>query len=672
MKRKPTIADLKARVQELQARLAEQERVEATLAESQRVLSTLISNLQGMVYRCRNDRLRTMLYLSEQVLQLTGYPAADLVGNARISSADLIHPEDRARVWEVVQEALKARRPFQTTFRITAANGEEKWLWDNGQGVYAASGELIAIEGYITDITRRKRTEEHSRLLSLAIEQTSEGIAIADLERRLLFVNQAFALAHGYTPQEVVGKQIAIFHTPEQMPVVLAANKEADRTGSFKGEVWHVRRDGTPFPAYMDVRFLRDDSGGSIGVIGTLRDLTEQRRAEEERARLENQLYQIQKLEAIGQLAGGVAHDFNNLLAVILGNASIVQRDSSLPPKVREAMLDIVEAAERGSSLTHQLLAYARGGLQKPVATDLNRLIRSMVPMLERAAPSGIEFRLDLAGDLPTVVADPPRIEQIVMNLCLNALQASQPPARIGIVTRVVDLDEGQAGERGLATGQYVLLQVIDQGCGIALELRERIFEPFFTTREMGRGMGLSVAHGMVQSHRGHIAVESELGRGSTFSVWLPASNEPEMALQPSTDLPRRERPPRGSETILIVDDEAPVARTIEQMASSLGYCAVSHGDADSALAFLEHNAEDIDLVLCDVNMPERNGWEIAAFVGERCPHVAVVLTSGDEGIAETEARLGVAGFLHKPFTLMSLAKVIRAILDSKGPKGGA
>ncbi|MBP7934327.1 MAG: PAS domain S-box protein [Phycisphaerae bacterium] len=672
MKRNPTIAELKARVQELQTRLAEQERVEATLAESQRVLSTLISNLPGMVYRCRNDRLRTMLYLSEQVLKLTGYPAADLVGNARISSADLIHPEDRERIWEVVQEAVKVRKPFHTTFRITAANGEEKWLWDNGQGVYAPSGELIAIEGYITDITRRTRTEEHSRLLSLAIEQVGEGIAIVDLKRRLLFVNQAFALAHGYTPEEVVGEQIAIFHTPEQMDAVLAANEEADRAGSFRGEIWHARRDGTPFPAYMEVWFLRDERGRAIGVIGTLRDLTEQRRAEEERARLENQLYQIQKLKAIGQLAGGVAHDFNNLLAVILGNASVVQRESSLPPKVREAMLDIVEAAERGSSLTRHLLAYARGGLQKPVATDLNRLIRSMVPMLERAAPSGIGFRLDLAGDLPTVVADPPRIEQIVMNLCLNAVQASQPPARIAIVTRAVDLDEAQAGELRLTAGPYILFQVVDQGCGIALELRERIFEPFFTTREMGRGMGLSVAHGIIESHRGHISVETELGRGSTFSVWLPASNEPETALQASADLPRRERPPRGSETILIVDDEAPVARTIEQMASSLGYCAVSHGNADGALAFLQHNAEDVDLVLCDVSMPERNGWEIAAFVAERCPHVAVVLTTGDERISDTEGRPGVAGFLHKPFTLMSLARAIRAILDSRGPREGA
>lgn len=672
MKRKPTIAELNAEVQALRNQLVEREQVEAALAENQRFLSTLISYLPGMVYRCRNDRAWPMDFLSEQASSLTGHPSADLIGNARVSFAELIHPEDRERVWETVQQALKEHRSFQITYRIIAADGQERWVWENGQGVYSPAGEVLAIEGYVSDVTLQKRAEEQYRLLALAVEQISEGMAVVNLRGLVVSTNRAFALAHGYTAEQIVGKPISFFHRPDQMPAVLAALEEADRTGTFKGEIWHTRRDGSTFPAHMTVQRLRDENGQAIGMIGTLRDLSDQKLADEERDRLENQLYQIQKLEAIGQLAGGVAHDFNNFLAVILGNASVVQKDASLSPKARESIRDIVEAAERGSALTQQLLAYARGGLQKSVPTDLNRLIRALVPILERAAPSGIGFHLDLADDLPTVVADPPRIEQIVMNLCLNAVQASRPPAGIGIRTEAVDLDAARAARLRLAPGRYLLLQVIDQGCGIDPTLRQRIFEPFFTTREMGRGMGLSVAHGIVQSHRGQIVVESELGRGSTFSVWLPASNEPETALQSSSTLPAHERPPRGSETLLIIDDEPQVARTIEQMMSSLGYCTVSHHDADKALAFLKHNAEDVDLVLCDLNMPKHNGREIAAMVAKYDPRLAVLLISGAECTCETELGPGVAGALQKPFTLMSLANAVREVLNRRGLAGQA
>ena len=669
VKQKPTINELSAEVQRLRALLAERQSVDNALTESQRAMSTLISSLPGMVYRCRNDRMWTMGYVSEQALALTGYSPADFIDSARVSYAELIHPDDRGPVWEVIQEALKDRRPFQITYRITAADGREKWLWENGQGVFSPSGEVLAIEGYITDITRRTKAEYQNRLLALAIDQITEGVCLVDAHRRFLFANRACALSHGYSPEELLGKHISIFHLPEQMEAVQAATDEFERSGSFKGEVWHRHRDGSIFPMYMHAFHLRDEDGRSIGIITMMRDLTDQKRAAEERERLENQLYQIQKMEAIGQLAGGVAHDFNNLLAVILGNASVVQKNPTLSPKVREAMTDIVEAAERGSALTRQLLAYARGGVQKPVATDLNRLVRALVPILERTAPGGISFVLRLAEALPTVVADPPRIEQIVMNLCLNAIQASQPPAEIAIVTETVQLDGNKAGDLRLAPGRYLLLRVIDHGCGIDPKLHERVFEPFFSTREMGRGMGLAVAHGIVQSHRGQITLESDLGKGATFSVWLPASDERESALQPSPVVTSRERPPRGSETVLIIDDEPRVARTMEQMLSSLGYCTVSHHDADEALAFLDHNSEDVNLVLCDLNMPKHGGREIAATVAERYPGLAVILTSGaDETTAGIDTSTDAMGYVQKPFTLMSLAKAVRAALDRHGP----
>jgi signal transduction histidine kinase len=251
-------------------------------------------------------------------------------------------------------------------------------------------------------------------------------------------------------------------------------------------------------------------------------DVTERRKAEQEKTRLRAQLYQMQKLEAVGQLAGGVAHDFNNLLAVIMGNVSIVRHGAPLSPKANEALDDIMDAAERGSSLTRQLLTCARGGLQEPIPTDLNRLVRTTLPLVQRSAPKGLSFECQLGADLQPVLADPPRIEQVFINLTINSIQASRPPATISVRTAVRTPDPPTADRLGLTPSRYAVLEVADQGEGIDPDIQQRIFEPFFTTKPMGRGLGLAVTLGIVQSHGGQILVDSKPGHGSTFAVWLP------------------------------------------------------------------------------------------------------------------------------------------------------
>jgi nitrogen-specific signal transduction histidine kinase/ActR/RegA family two-component response regulator len=392
--------------------------------------------------------------------------------------------------------------------------------------------------------------------------------------------------------------------------------------------------------------------------VWSFRDVTQ-------RNRLQRQLLASQKLESIGTLAGGIAHDFNNLLAVVLGNASIYLRDKSLPVKLRSSLEDIVDAAERGSSLTHQLLAYARGGLQRLGPVDLNTLVDSVIQMLRRTSPPQLEFVLELTPHLPAIHADPSQIEHVIMNLCLNAVQASEPPCAVVVKTSLEQVDAEGAASLEIQPGQYVLLRVCDSGCGMSAETMERVFEPFFTTKFTGRGMGLAAAQGIVTSHCGQIRVESTLGAGTTMAVWLPVSAEPAQQRE-RLAAGRSINPPTGSETILILDDDVAIIRTVSQILHSLGYCVVSHTDADEALAFLASNSEDVHLVIQDLNVPRFTGRQVFELIRERAPDVPILLASGfdEPQLAQNTREWGGAGYLQKPFSISILAKMIRKVLD--------
>jgi len=609
-----------------------------------------------------------LLFLNRAMEFIHGYKSEELLGK----HLSVFHSPDQMPAVEKAWHQVHHQGHFEGEIEHLRRDGTTMVLLVHASLVHDELGKTVAAIATMRDITEQKNVEEalrRERNFNLTLVQGSPTFFVAiSAEGKTLMMNPAMLQALGYTPDEVVGKDyLATFVPPEEHEGLGRIFGHLITTTQPTLNENHVlTRDGQKILVEWHGRQVFKADGQLDYFFGVGIDITQRRRAEQERARLEAQLYQVQKLEAIGQLAGGIAHDFNNLLAVIMGNASIVKRDASLPPKVREAVGDIMRAAERGSSLTQQLLAYARGGLQQPTATDLNRLIRSVVPMLERTAPARISFDFHLANDLPTVVADPPRIEQVLVNLCLNAIQATTPPGTVTVATSAVTLEPAAAAELQIKEGRYLRLEVTDQGCGIEPELQDKIFEPFFTTKEMGRGLGLSVTHGIVQSHRGQIQVRSQPGRGTTVSVWLPASDQPEAAVRtphPMT-IPQRQRPPRGSETILVIDDEPVVADTLERLLSSLGYCVVSHTDADRALAFLGTNAEDLHLILCDLTMPKHSGRDIADLVARQYPHIAVLLTSGyDAETASSQLRGTRAGFVAKPFSLMVLAQAVRDAL---------
>ena len=404
---------------------------------------------------------------------------------------------------------------------------------------------------------------------------------------------------------------------------------------------------------------VRDQQGEITGVIGVANDVTE-------RNRLHAQLLQSQKLQSIGTLAGGVAHDFGNLLAVIIGNLSILLRKDSTPPKVKELLRDVMDAAERASALTRQLLAFARGGLQKPVPTNLNRHVESVLQIIRRTTPRQIDLAVDLDAHLPQIIADPAQMEQVIMNLCLNAVEASRPPSRIELSTACEDLDAEQSAALGLSPGRYVRLEVRDRGCGMDADTVQRVFDPFFTTKPTGRGMGLAATQGIVHSHKGQIRMKSAVNKGTTVSVWLPVApwETLQQGVLSQTGLSAL---PRGSETILLVDEHVSELQMAEANLSSLGYCAIPRADLASALEFLDTNSDDIDLVLLDVGVSHSPRVSAVKQVRKRCPQAPIFLTGRSVTHASLRRlrRQGAMGFLRKPYELPELAASVRSCLDT-------
>lgn len=540
-------------------------------------------------------------------------------------------------------------------------------MFEAGPSAADLQAEIAALQARIRELEQIEQA--HGQAVE-ALRKSEERLRfIAERSPIVLFAIErdgAISLCEGkplerlnLRSQDLVGKSVreAFLDTPQVV---------ADFDRALSGETF------TSPLSYRERSFevwyspVRDQRGEITSVIGVAIDVTE-------RNRLQAQLLQSQKLQSIGTLAGGVAHDFGNLLAVIIGNLSIILRKDSIPPKDKDLLRDIMDAAERASSLTRQLLAFARGGLQKPEPTNLNRHVESVLQIIRRTTPRRIELKADLAPDLPGIIADPAQMEQVIMNLCLNAVEASGPSGLVELSTACEELDADQAAALGLQPGRYVRLQVRDHGCGMDEEIVGRVFDPFFTTKPTGRGMGLAATQGIVHSHKGQIQIESAVGKGTTAFVWLPVAPW-ESSWQAVVAQVGANALPRGSETILLIGQQATDLQTAEARLSSLGYCTIGQPDLASALAFLETNSDDIDLVLLDAEISHLPRASPVKLIRKRCPDAPILLM----GRSLTDASLrrlhkqGAAGLVCKPFELAELAAAVRSCLDRAGRKRGS
>ncbi len=417
----------------------------------------------------------------------------------------------------------------------------------------------------------------------------------------------------------------------------------------------------------MNARMVHPDSKGAFFIEGFTTDITSRKQAEEEKKRLEEQFHQAQKLESVGRLAGGVAHDLNNLLAPILGYSELLLDEMSTRDANRRPLEEIANAGTRARSLVGQLLAFSRKQALQFQLIDLNQLLKDFESLLRRALREDIAIDWHPAGSLPKVQGDPGQLEQVVMNLAVNAQDAMPDGGRLIIETSRVELDENYAGKkRGVVPGAYVMLAVSDTGTGMDADAMEHIFEPFFTTKEKdkGTGLGLATSYGIVKQHGGNIWAYSEPGMGTTFRVYLPIAGE--TSKEPRGPLALSQKSERGFETILIVEDDPQVKTLTATMLQRMGYTVLTAENGQEALAVLQDCEDGIHLLLTDVIMPNMNGRKVFEQAARLFPGIKALYMSGytDDVIAHHGVIDPDVDFIQKPFTAKALAAKVREVLD--------
>jgi PAS domain S-box-containing protein len=499
-----------------------------------------------------------------------------------------------------------------------------------------------------------------------ALESSLEGVAILGPDRRFLYLNPAHARMHGYeTAADLVGRPWQVLYD-EAEAARLGAEIEsmvaAAGAGRWRGEALGRRRDGTCFP--QELSLARTAEGG---LVWTVRDVSEQKA-------LRDRLLQASKMEAIGRLAGGIAHDFNNLLTGILGNAQVGAGMVPTEAEVGECLAEIVRASRRAASLVRQLLVFSRRGVFEARNVDLGALVREMEKLLRRVIGEDVVFTVTTPKEHACILADAAQVEQVVMNLAVNARDAVRPGGRIAIEVAEVDLDAGYLraipDARG---GPHVALIVSDDGCGMDAETRARVFDPFFTTKEPGKGtgLGLAIVHGIVSQSGGHVTVESEPGRGTTFRVYFPRAGAPAPRAAPVETAPSPHGEGRG--TVLVVEDEETVRALAARILGRAGYTVLCAGGGEEALRIAREHRGRIELVLSDVVMPGMSGPATAQAVRSLHPEAAVLLMSGYSGDRIDRRDLLGPGvdLLPKPFAPAEcLERVKRAI--ERAPSGSA
>ncbi len=515
---------------------------------------------------------------------------------------------------------------------------------------------------------RIKVLEERFRIL---LESAPDGMVIVGSDGRIAFVNAKVESLFGFSRDEVVGQPVEILVPLERRAALrerFARPFESFEPGpALAGlDLLALRRDGTEFPVEIHLSHARTADGGV--VTAAIRDVTERGHAEERLRRTQEQLRQVQKMEAVGKLAGGIAHDFNDVLSVILSYAGFLTDAVKTDDELRSDVDEIRKAADRAVHLTRQLLAFSKEQSFTPRAVSLNEIVVGLEKMLGRMAGDAVDLTFVSDPLLGMVRADPGQLEQVVMNLVVNARDAMPGGGHIVIETTRVDLAAGQAPPRPeMEAGEYAVLAVTDTGIGMDQATRERVFEPFFTTKEKGKGtgLGLSVVYGIVAQSGGHVVVDSEPGKGTTFRVFLPRTAETadaSMSAPPS-------QAAGGSESVLLVEDDDQVRVVVATILRRNGYTVVEARNAGEAFFACGQHTVPIDLLLTDVVMPRMNGHELAARLLASHAGMKVLFMSGHPESERLDADVPVFDHLEKPVTADALLRRVRAVLDRSPPR---
>jgi two-component system, cell cycle sensor histidine kinase and response regulator CckA len=621
-------------------------------------LAGLMDGLAAIVWEADAES-RRLTYVSEGCRAVSGHDPETWLSEPDFATG-LVDAADRERV-AAAMERLGAGHRGELEYRLATPGRGVIWVVNTVRAVTALDGRRL-LQGVIVDITRRKDAE-HALLEQLSRSEEDyrtlfdlhpNPVWVYDLETlRFLAVNAATVRQYGYSRQELASMTIGDIRPQDEVPAMLVAVGNVAEGAMRSGPWHHRRRDGSVFEVEISSHTIM--FGGRRGEVVMAIDVSERRA-------LEHQLLQAQKMEAVGQLAGGVAHDFNNLALVISGHAELLL-ERSPDDASRHSMREIRRAAEHARELTQQLLAFSRRQVLHPVEIDVSAVVADIVPMLGRLIGENISLSAQLQPDLGTVRADPAQLRQVVMNLVLNARDAMPGGGRLSIETSARELEEQVAEARlELAPGSYIVLAVSDTGAGMDEATRERIFEPFFTTKEPGKGtgLGLSTVYGIVKQSGGSIWVYSELGLGTSFKVYLPRHGAAAPAVPAAASQPAS----AAAATLLLVEDHEQVRTLVHMVLEKQGYTVLAAANGGEALAVAAAHDGPIDLVLTDLVMPGIGGKELVERLREERPGILALFTSGyAQGMVEGHELGDGEEFLAKPFDQSELAAAIGSIL---------
>jgi len=651
---------LEKKLGQLEKEITERDQVEQELREAAVLWQNTFDAMLDPVALIRPDG--TITRANRAMAEYLGMPPGELVG---LQCFRLFHGMDQ----HIEGCPLVASRSSGARETMEMTVGERTYfvVTDPLPGSQDREAGYIHI---LRDITRHKRSEEalleSANLMRIAGRAARLGGWSVDLGTMRATWSDEVSGIHGMPPGTCPTAEEGIaFYAPQWQ----------ERIREVFGA---CARDGVPYDEEMEIitaqgrriwvrtigEAIRDASGAIVKVQGAFQEITDRKLAEEERRKLHNQLLMSQKLESIGRLAGGVAHDFNNLLSVVLGYTGFALEAVREGDPLREDLEEIRRAGERAAALTRQLLAFSRKQILEPEVLNLNKVVGGLENMLRRLLGEDVEIQVGLAADLGNALADPGQLEQVIMNLAVNARDAMPEGGRLTVETANAVLDEEYADLHvAIRPGRYVMLSVTDSGCGMDAATKEHIFEPFFTTKEKdkGTGLGLSIVYGIVKQSGGYIWVYSEPGRGTTFKIYLPRVDGAETAPERTPT-----RAATGRETVLVVEDELAVRRIAERILARAGYQVVTAASGEDALLLGERLGGRLSLLLTDVVMPRMNGGELAGRLAALCPGLRTLFMSGyaDLAIVHNHILLPGTHFIGKPFSATELTARVREALD--------
>ncbi|MCC5834418.1 MAG: PAS domain-containing protein [Opitutales bacterium] len=613
-----------------------------------------IAKIGSWDYSVESERLTW----SGETARIFGFESKALE-HSRADFLARVHPDDRPIIETLHKRLLKEGGDFDYTHRIVCPKGEVRIVHEQGEAVKSNKGEVISLVGTVHDITERIQSQQQIAEQAALLDQTNDAVILRSMDHKIRFWNRGAEKIYGWSKDEALGTSIESLLYDDSSPF-FSATEEVIEKGEWTGELQHRTKSGKRLTIRGRWTLIRNELGQPKSILAINTNVSEQKK-------LEMQFMRAQRMESIGTLAGGIAHDLNNLLAPILMGVDLLKR--SQKNDSNSEILDNIElSAKRGAELVRQVLSFARGAEGAKIEVSPHHIIKEVGNIATNTFPKAIQTETLIAPNIWPILSNPTQLHQVILNLCLNARDAMPDGGELTISAENIQLAEGAVSLYDhVRPGPFVKIEVSDNGCGMPSDIVERVFEPFFTTKELskGTGLGLSTVLGIVHGHGGFVSVYSEVGKGSTFKVYLPAAIEPDNSPSPAEEVKQL---PRGAQqTVLIVDDESSILEVTRQMLEAFNYRVITAEDGAQAIGLFAVHANKIDVVITDMMMPIMDGAALIKAIKGIAPTLPIIATSGlaVNGTSAKASNLGVKEFLQKPYSADSLLKTLSKVLKN-------